>query len=61
MRKITHEYTYDFISECPVDGGMINYRLVITTSEKIMAEHIVTRCAIHRKALHEDIAKDFSQ
>lgn len=52
------EYTHRFISECPINCDLITYELVITSDERIMVEHIKTRCAMHRKALHEDIAED---
>jgi hypothetical protein len=60
-RKTINEYTYDFISECPVNGKLINYRLVIRSEAKILCEHIETRCAMHRKGFHEDIAADLKK
>ncbi len=60
-RKTINEYTYDFISECPVNGKLINYRLVIRSETKILCEHIETRCALHRKGFHEDIAADLKK
>lgn len=60
-RVVINEYTYDFISECPINGELITYRLVIQSEDKIIVEHIVTRCAMHRKSFHEDIAADLKK
>ena len=60
---ITHIYRHRFFSLCPNNGKVIEYRLTITTVEpvRIMVEHIVTACALHRAAYQEDIAVALEQ
>lgn len=52
--KIT--YTHCFFSECPNNGAVIEYTLVIESERPICVENIVTACAIHRRGFHEQIA-----
>lgn len=49
-------YTHRFFAECPNNGKVISYELAIETGGRILVEHIVTACALHRKGFHEDIA-----
>lgn len=56
--NVTNQYTHRFFAECPNNGQVIAYELGIETSGRVMVEHIVTACALHRKGYHEDIAAD---
>lgn len=48
-----NKYTYEFFCACPVDGEIIKYIFTITTSETIMAEHIISACAIFKNLRHK--------
>lgn len=51
-------YRHQFVSACPANGMAIIYALEIQSERMIHAEHIVTACALHKRAYHEAIADD---
>lgn len=53
-------YTHSFYSLCPNNGKIIAYTLEIRTESRVMVEHIVTRCALHKAGYHESIADDLA-
>jgi hypothetical protein len=53
-------YRHKFYSECPNNNCIIAYDLEIKTNEVVMVEHIITYCALNKKAFHEDIADRLS-
>lgn len=55
-----NKYIHTFISACPNNGRQIIYTLEITVPDTrmIQVEHIVTACALHKRAYHEQIAAD---
>jgi hypothetical protein len=46
------------VSHCPNNGLAIIYSLQIETESVIQVEHIVTACALHKRAYHETIADE---
>jgi hypothetical protein len=59
---IVHTYRHRFFSLCPNNGQIIEYRLELKTRapSRVMVEHIVTACQLHKRAFHEDIIADLS-
>jgi hypothetical protein len=51
-------YRHQFVSHCPNNDLAIIYTLEIETESVIQVEHIVTACALHKRAYHEAIADE---
>lgn len=54
-------YRHQFVSHCPNNDRPIIYSLEIETDSVIQVEHIVTACALHKRAYHEAIADELHQ
>lgn len=54
-------YRHQFVSHCPNNDKPIIYSLEIEADSVIQVEHIVTACALHKRAYHEAIADDLHQ
>lgn len=54
-------YRHQFVSNCPNNDKPIIYFLEIETDSVIQVEHIVTACALHKRAYHEAIADELHQ
>jgi hypothetical protein len=54
-------YRHQFVAMCPNNDRPIIYSLEIETESVIQVEHIVTACALHKRAFHEAIADDLHQ
>lgn len=53
-------YRHTFAAACPANGQMIIFSLEIQSEKMIYVEHIVTACALQKKAFHEQIADDLA-
>jgi hypothetical protein len=51
-------YRHQFFSQCPNNDKLIVYSLEIETGSVIPVEHIVTACALQKRAFHEAIADE---
>lgn len=49
-------YRHQFVSQCPNNDKSIIYSLEMETDAVIPVEHIVTACALQKRAFHEVIA-----